>query len=136
MIYLQNRLLLQSFRFNHFDVTTSNALSGDQFVSRLQKRGLSKAQAQEVSTVIGKRVAELRTQGEQAVQAASDQAQQVARDAASTAGKAAWIWLLLAGLVLGLASYGGGFGNDTNQNGRLVNTGLEESTRTYRPSRP
>ena len=117
-------------------MTTSNALSGDQFVSRLQKRGLSKAQAQEVSTVIGKRVAELRTQGEQAVQAASDLAQQVARDAASTAGKAAWIWLLLAGLVLGLASYGGGFGNDTNQNGRLVNTGLEESTRTYRPSRP
>jgi hypothetical protein len=132
---LQNPSELPNFVNNRVD-SISKALSGDQFVSRLQRRGLSKVQAQEVETVISKRVATLRTQGEQAAQAASDQAQQIARDAASTAGKAAWIWLLLAGLVLGLASYGGGFGNDANPNGRLVNTGLEESTRTYRPSRP
>ena len=132
---LQNPSDLPNFVSNRVD-SISKALSGEQFVSRLQKRGLSKAQAQEVSNVIGKRVATLRTQGEQAAKAASDQAQQVARDAASAAGKAAWIWLLLAGLVLGLASYGGGFGNDANQNGRLVTTGLDESTKTYRPSRP
>jgi hypothetical protein len=132
---LQNPSDLPNFISNRVD-SISKALSGDQFVARLQRRGLSKAQAQEVSTVIGRRVTELRTQGEQAAQAASEQAQQVARDAASTAGKAAWVWLLLAGLVLGLASYGGGFGNDANRNGRLVNNGLEESSKTYRPSRP
>ncbi len=96
------------------------ALSGEQFVSRLRQRGLSQAQAKEVETVISKRVKDLTVQGEQAAKAASEQAQQLARDAASTAGKAAWVWLLLAGLVLGLASFGGSYGNDANVDGRLV----------------
>jgi hypothetical protein len=94
---LQNPSDLPNFVSNRVD-SISKALSGDQFISRLQRRGLSKAQAREVSNVIGKRVATLRSQ------AASEQVQQVARDAASTAGKAAWVWLLLAGLVLGLAA--------------------------------
>ncbi len=116
---LQNPSDLPNFVSARVNAITK-ALSGDQFVSRLRQRGLSQAQAREVETVISKRVQELSAQGEQAAKAASEQAQQLARDAANTAGKAAWVWLLLAGLVLGLASFGGGYGNDANVNGRLV----------------
>jgi hypothetical protein len=116
---LQNPSELPNFVSTRVDAI-GKALSGDQFVSRLRQRGLSQAQAREVETVISKRVQELRTQGEQAAKAASEQAQQLARDAANTAGKAAWVWLLLAGLVLGLASFGGSYGNDANVDGRLV----------------
>jgi hypothetical protein len=112
---LQNPSQLPNFVSERVDAV-AKALSGDQFVSRLQRRGLSQAQAQQVANVIQQRVTDLRTQGEQAAKAASDQAAQLARDTAATAGKAAWVWLLLAGLVLGLSSFGGGIGRDVMPN--------------------
>ncbi len=112
---LQNPSALPDFVSNRADAV-AKALSGDQFVSRLQRRGLSQAQAQQVAKVIAQRVTDLRAQGEQAAKAASDQAAQIARDTASAAGKAAWIWLLLAGLVMGLSSFGGSFGKDVDPN--------------------
>jgi hypothetical protein len=115
---LQNPSELGNFVSSRVD-SISKALSGPDFVNRLQRRGLSKAQAQEVSTAVNKRVSELRTQGEQAAKAVADQTAQLARSAADTAGKAAWTWLLFAGLVLGFASLGGGMGNDLVQRDAL-----------------
>ena len=131
---LQNPSDLPKFVSSRVDAVTK-ALSGPDFVSRLQKRGLSQAQAQQVSTAINKRVTELRTQGEQAAKAASDQAAQLARSAADTAGKAAWAWLLFAGLVLGLSTFGGGRGNDVIPGETVVvGTDLDESNRVRRSS--
>ena len=111
----------------------SSALSGADFTARLQRRGLSQAQAKQVSTVIGKRVTELRTQGEQAAKAAADSAAQIAKDAANTAGKAAWAWLFFAGLVMGLSAFGGGMGGNINPRELDVNN---EGTATIRSSTP
>jgi hypothetical protein len=108
---LQNPSQLPNFVTARVDAI-GKALSGPQFVARLQQRGLSQTQAQQVAKVIQQRVTDLRTQGEQAAKAASDQAAQIARDTASAAGKAAWVWLLLAALVMGFSSLGGGVGRD------------------------
>jgi hypothetical protein len=110
---LANPADLPGFVTKRVEAVTS-ALSGADFTARLQRRGLSQAQAREVSAVIGKRVAELRTQGEQAAKVAADSAAQLARDAANTAGKAAWAWLFFAGLVMGLSAFGGGMGGNIN----------------------
>jgi hypothetical protein len=75
------------------------ALTGDQFITRLQRQGLNQAQAQEVQTEIGKQV----TSVEQRATEAAATAERVARETARTAG---WGWLLLAGLTLGLSVLG------------------------------
>jgi hypothetical protein len=127
---LQNPSQLPNFVTTRVDAI-SKALSGPQFVARLQQRGLSQTQAQQVAKVIQQRVTDLRTQGEQAAKAASDQAAQLARDTASTVGKAAWIWLLLAALVMGLSSLGGGVGRDVTPNApETVVTNNYEARRT------
>jgi hypothetical protein len=96
------------------------ALQGPQFVSRLRGRGLSQAQAQEVATVVGRRATELRTQAENTAKAVGEQANRATQAAADAAGKAAWGWLLLAGLTLGLAALGGGRGSDVPKGGATV----------------
>ncbi|MER3553366.1 MAG: hypothetical protein C4331_03185 [Meiothermus sp.] len=93
----------------------SQALQGPDFVSRLQRRGLSQAQAQEVAQVIQQRFSEARTQTQQTID-------EVSRTAARAASTAAWIWLLTAGLILGLAAFGGGRGGEV------------ETVETVRPS--
>ena len=81
------------------------ALQGPQFVSRLQRQGLSQAQAQQVATTIQQRYSETRTQVQQTVDS-------VTKAAARAASTAAWVWLLTAGLVLGLSTFGGGRGGE------------------------
>lgn len=69
------------------------ALSGPQFVTRLERQGLSNAQAQEVQTEISKQVNRIEEQANRAVKVAEDNARK-------TASTAAWTWLLGAGLTL------------------------------------
>lgn len=95
------------------------ALTGPQFVTRLQRQGLSQTQAQETARVIGARAQEVRQQATQALQ----QAEQTARRAASTA---AWSWLLAAGLILLLSTLGGGRGHDVPQQGATMAPNDEE----------
>ncbi|MDR6218052.1 hypothetical protein [Deinococcus soli (ex Cha et al. 2016)] len=76
-----------------------NALTGEQFVTRLQRQGLSEAQAQEVRTVVTGEVDRLEKQAQQV----ADATERTARTAASTAG---WAWLLAAGLTLGASVMG------------------------------
>lgn len=90
----------------------TQALSGEQFASRLEQRGLSRTQARQVVSAIGGRVDEIRTQVNQAAQAISARADELSRAAAGAASKVAWLWLIMAGLVIGLATLGGGVGHD------------------------
>lgn len=76
-----------------------NALTGEQFVTRLQRQGLSEAQAQEVRTVMTGEVDRLEKQAQQI----ADATERTARTAASTTG---WAWLLAAGLTLGASVMG------------------------------
>ncbi|MBB6099958.1 F0F1-type ATP synthase membrane subunit c/vacuolar-type H+-ATPase subunit K [Deinobacterium chartae] len=87
-----------------------DALNGQEFVDRLRSRGLSQAEAQEVATVVRQRATEVREQTEQTVR-------EIGRITAETAARAAWIWLLVAGIVLGLAALGGGRGGDVPAGG-------------------
>jgi hypothetical protein len=89
----------------------SQALQGDQFSSRLQRRGLSKAQADEVVKVVSARVTELRQQATQTAEAVQAQATEAARAAAAATSSAVWIWLLAVGITLALATLGGGYGS-------------------------
>lgn len=100
------------------------ALQGDQFASRLEARGLTAAQAQEVTTVVNQRAGELRLQAETTVAQAGETANEVTQAAAATGGRAAWGALLVAGLVLGLASFAGGMGSDLPAGG--VRAGRDE----------
>lgn len=75
------------------------ALSGEQFVTRLQRQGLTAPQATEVQTEITQQVDRLQKQAEQVAQSAEDKA----RVAARNAGLA---WLLGSGLTLLLAVMG------------------------------
>ncbi|MFT2720481.1 hypothetical protein ACMT4L_10805 [Deinococcus sp. A31D244] len=76
-----------------------NALTGEQFVTRLERQGLSAAQAQEVRTVVTTEVDRLEKQAQQV----ADATERTARTAASTAG---WAWLLAAGLTIGASVFG------------------------------
>jgi len=76
------------------------ALSGPEFVTRLQRQRLSQSQAQATQTAI---TAEAKRVQQQATDAAAAAAR-IARQAAITA---AWGSLLAAGLVIGLATLGG-----------------------------
>lgn len=90
------------------------ALSGPQLVTRLQRQGLSQAQAQETARTISERATQLREQAEQTAAAT----ERLARQAATTA---AWGSLLALGLILGLATLGGGMGSDLPKGGADVN---------------
>jgi Spy/CpxP family protein refolding chaperone len=88
------------------------ALSGEQFVQNLAAEGLTPEQAQEVSTVIGQRVTETRQQIQQTALVLQERTAELAEAAARAAARAAWIWLLMAGVTLLFSSIGGGFGKD------------------------
>lgn len=89
------------------------ALTGEQFVTRLQRAGLSQPEAQETATAVSQRATELRQQAEQTVAAT----ERIARRTASTA---AWSWLLSAGLILLFSTLGGGRGHDVPQSGATM----------------
>jgi len=76
------------------------ALSGQEFVTRLQRQGLSQGQAQATQTAIVAQAKQLQQQATDAAAAAA----RIARKAATTA---AWGSLLAAGLVIGFATLGG-----------------------------
>lgn len=76
-----------------------NALTGDQFVTRLTRQGLSEAQAQEVRTVVTNEVDRLQKQ-------ATDLANAAEAAARTTARNTGLAWLLGAGLTLLLAVTG------------------------------
>ncbi|GGL72506.1 hypothetical protein GCM10010840_08290 [Deinococcus aerolatus] len=75
------------------------ALSGPQFVTRLERQGLSTAEATDVQAEVNQSVDRLEKQADQALESA----EQAARGAASTAG---WGWLLVAGLTLLASIFG------------------------------
>lgn len=75
------------------------ALTGPQFVTRLERKGLTNAQATQVQTQITGAVDRIQQQADQAVK----NAEKAARTAASTAG---WGWLLVAGLTLLASIFG------------------------------
>ncbi len=89
----------------------TSALSGPEFVARLKSRGLSQTQATQVAAVVNTRVKELQTQGQQAAEALAKATKDAAQVAADTASSLAWIWLLAAGIILGMATLGGGRDN-------------------------
>lgn len=89
------------------------ALSGPQFVTRLQRQGLTQAQAQETANSITTLVNDTVTQAQQTAAAAA----QIARNAAVTAG---WVWLLAAGFILLFSVWGGHIGNDVPQGGATM----------------
>ncbi|MBB5232823.1 hypothetical protein [Deinococcus budaensis] len=70
-----------------------NALTGESFETRLERQGLSGAQAEEVRTVINNEINRLERQTQQL----ADTAEQTARTAARNTGLG---WLLAAGLTL------------------------------------
>jgi hypothetical protein len=76
------------------------ALSGPEFVTRLQRQGLTQPQAQSTQTAIV-------AQAKQIQQQATDAAAAAARIARQAAISAAWGSLLAAGLVIGFATLGG-----------------------------
>ncbi|MDB5045998.1 MAG: hypothetical protein JWQ08_2048, partial [Deinococcus sp.] len=76
-----------------------NALTGDQFVTRLERQGLSAAQAEEVRTSVTTEIDRLQKQATDVAAAA----ERTARSAASTTG---WAWLLGAGLTLLASVFG------------------------------
>ena len=75
------------------------ALTGDQFVTRLERQGLSQAQATEVRTSVTAQVNRLEQQANQLAQTAETTARTTARNAGLA-------WLLGAGLTLLLAVMG------------------------------
>ncbi|MFC3919033.1 hypothetical protein ACFOUS_20180 [Deinococcus metalli] len=83
----------------------TGALSGPEFVSRLQRQGLSQAQAQQTAQAISARATELKQQALDTAAAT----ERIARQTATTAG---WSFLLALGLILGFATLGGGMGAD------------------------
>jgi hypothetical protein len=85
----------------------SQQLSGPQFTQRLEQQGLSSAQAQEVSQVIQGRVQEVQQQLNQAASTIRTQATELSEQAAEGIANAAWAWLVMAVLVVGLSTLGG-----------------------------
>jgi hypothetical protein len=104
------------------------ALSGEAFIQNLTAEGLAPEQAQEVSTVIGQRVTETRQQIQQTALVVQERTAELAEAAARTAARAAWIWLLMAGITLLFAALGGGLGKDVIPN----ESGAERSRETVR----
>ena len=69
------------------------ALSGEQFVTRLERQGLSNAEAREVQTTINNTVNRVQNQAQQAAKVAEDNARIAARNTGLS-------WLLASGLTL------------------------------------
>ena len=69
------------------------ALSGEQFITRLQRQGLTDAQAREVQTTINNTVNRVEAQAQRAAQVAEDNARIAARNTGLS-------WLLGSGLTL------------------------------------
>ncbi len=105
------------------------ALSGEEFVQNLTAQGLTPEQAQEVSAVIGQQVTDTRQQIQQTTLVLQERSTELAETAARTAAKAAWIWLLMAGITLLFATLGGGFGKDIVPD-ETVNKQARETGRT------
>ena len=95
------------------------ALSGPQFVTRLQRQGLTQPQAQETAKSINTLVNDTVTQAQQTADAAA----RIARNTAITAG---WLWLLAAGFILLFSVWGGHTGNDVPQTGATMLPNLDE----------
>jgi hypothetical protein len=90
---------LSDFVTNRVD-NIQKALSGPEFVTRLQRQGLTQPQAQATQTAIVK-------QAKQIQQQAADAAAATARIARQAAITAAWGSLLAAGLIISAATFGG-----------------------------
>lgn len=101
------------------------ALSGPQFITRLERQGLSTAQAQEVQSEVNTQVTRMQQQAAQAVKVAET----ATRNAASTAG---WSWLLGAGLTL-LAAVMGARSAATSMRPRVPATVQTAPDRVPRP---
>lgn len=98
------------------------ALSGKDLVSRLQRQGLTQAQAQQTAQAISQRATDLKQQALDTAAAT----ERIARQTATTAG---WGFLLALGLILGLATLGGGMGSDLPKGGAEVE-GLDVRSRS------
>lgn len=101
------------------------ALSGPEFVSRLERQGLSNAEATEVQTSLNKTVADVEKQATETAKAAESAARVTARNTGL-------IWLLGSGLTL-LASILGARSAATSRqlltsNAGVVNTGTTTKT--------
>ncbi len=92
--------------------TIYHQLTGPEFVSRLEQQGLARQQAQQVASSLEQRVNDIRGQLRAASQTITSEARELATGAARTVSKAAWIWLGVALLVVGLAFLGGRSGSD------------------------
>jgi len=93
--------------FRHEADTLYRQLTGPEFVRRLQQQGLGPQQAQQVATALEQRVNEIRSQLQNASQQVSEEVRKLTQDAAKAVSKAAWIWLGVALLIVGLAFLGG-----------------------------
>lgn len=92
--------------------TVYGQLTGPEFVSRLEQQGLGRQQAQQVATALEQRVNDIRSQLQNASQQISAEARELTQEAAKAVSKAAWIWLGVALLVVGLAFLGGRSGSE------------------------
>jgi ElaB/YqjD/DUF883 family membrane-anchored ribosome-binding protein len=92
--------------------TMYRQFTGPEFVTRLEQQGLNNQQAQQVASSLEQRVNDIRNQLQVAGQRISSEARQLAEDAAKAASQAAWIWLGVALLVVGLAFVGGRNGSE------------------------
>lgn len=106
------------------------ALTGPELVARLQRRGLSQAQATEVAQVVQERFDAARTQVEQTVEAVGTRAAELAQATARTTATAGWIWLLMAGLIIGAAVLGGNTGGDLKRPERIPSPNSPSPTRS------
>lgn len=82
-------------------------LGGPEFVTRLKRQGLTDAQAQEVVGSVTRRVDAAETRITETAQSVRDQAGKAAESARVGATRAAWLWLLLAGTMIGAGWFGG-----------------------------
>ncbi len=95
--------------------TIYRQLTGPEFVSRLEQQGLARQQAQQVASALEQRVNEIRGQLQSASQRITAEAREFATDVAKVVSRAAWVWLGVALLVIGLAFVGGRSGSDQQE---------------------
>jgi hypothetical protein len=110
------------------------ALTDDALLERLQQRGLSEAQAQEVATVLSQRVSEVRQQIEQTVSALQNQATEAAQRATQLASTTVWLWLVLTGICLLFAVLGGGAGGSAGSG--CIERELQPQPKQPQPKQP
>ena len=108
------------------------ALASDGFVDRLGRQGLTEPQAREVAAVVSERAQQLRRQATDAARALGGTVNQVTSDAAQAIGAAAWVLLLVGGVMLGLAAWGGGMGADVPPEGLALGRAAGERVEVER----